>query len=60
MPSLELPAQDNYAEHDCLHWLPSALDPEPEQCWCLHCGEALPCACSTARGYTPLHAGDAR
>jgi hypothetical protein len=26
-------------------WLPSELDLEPEQCWCLRCGNELPCAC---------------
>lgn len=33
------------ASADCPHWLPDALDPEPEQCFCLRCGEALPCPC---------------
>jgi hypothetical protein len=32
------------AEPDCIHWTPEALDLEPEQCWCLCCGEALPCS----------------
>lgn len=32
------------AEPDCPHWTPSALDPEPEMCWCPQCGEALPCS----------------
>jgi hypothetical protein len=31
-------------EADCPHWLPRALDIEPEMCFCLSCGEALPCA----------------
>ena len=34
------------SEPDCVHWLPSTLDPEPEQCWCLRCGDDLPCACA--------------
>jgi hypothetical protein len=28
---------------DCPQWVPEALDPEPEKCWCLSCGEPLPC-----------------
>lgn len=32
---------------DCIHWSPGAVDPEPEQCWCLRCGGELPClSCS--------------
>lgn len=27
-------------------WLPSLLDLEPEQCWCLACGDELPCGCA--------------
>lgn len=30
-------------EPDCVHWVPGALDVEPEQCFCLSCGEASPC-----------------
>lgn len=35
-------------EPDCQLSLPSYWDIEPEQCFCLVCGEALPClACPT-------------
>jgi len=27
-------------------WSPSTLDIEPEQCWCLSCGDELPCGCA--------------
>jgi hypothetical protein len=30
-------------ETDCPYWVADALDVEPEQCWCLSCGEPLPC-----------------
>ena len=32
-------------ERDCLHWLPEFLDREQETCWCLKCGDELPCSC---------------
>lgn len=38
-------------ELDCPHWLPDALDLEPEQCFCLRCGEALPCPCQAHKPY---------
>ena len=47
------------ADCDCPHWLPDALDPEPEQCWCLVCGEPLPCVCATPGVYTALLRGNA-
>jgi hypothetical protein len=31
------------SEPDCPHWVPNALDLEPEQCFCLRCYEPLPC-----------------
>jgi len=46
MPSSDRPLPDTYVEPDCIHWPPGALDLEPEQCWCLRCGEALPCPCA--------------
>ena len=45
---------DGAAEPDCLHWLPGALDLEPEQCFCLRCGEPVPCPSCNANP-TPKH-----
>lgn len=39
---------ERYREPDCIHWLPSMLDAECEQCFCLSCGEDLPCPCQVA------------
>jgi hypothetical protein len=47
------------AEPDCPHWPPDALDLEPEQCFCLRCGKALPCICAAPEAYTSLLRGDA-
>jgi hypothetical protein len=36
-------------EPDCIHWLPDVLDPEPEPCFCLSFGKALPCSACLSR-----------
>lgn len=39
-------------ELDCPNWPPDTLDLEPEQCWCLRCGDALPCECAATMNTT--------
>lgn len=37
-------------------WPDSTLDVEPEQCYCLACGEELPCYCATASPLLAINA----
>jgi len=48
MPSSDWLSQKTNTEPDC-YWPPDTLDLEPEECFCLRCGEALPCPCHATR-----------
>lgn len=56
---IQKPNPASGTEVDCVHWTSDdALDLETETCWCLQCGEKVPCAsCSDLQAgasYTPL------